>query len=81
MVCILFKIVLFNLKNVSIGLNCSKFEKTAILRDFQHFPNLKFSIIVKETYPIVLIFSGFHPGIHCNKKISQSRDNFTNEKP
>ena len=43
--------------------------------------NLKFSIIVEETYPIVLIFSGFHPGIHCNKKISQSRDNFANEKP
>ena len=78
---ILFKIVLFNLKNVSSGLKCSKFEKNAIFRDFQHFPNLKFSIIVEETYPIVLIFSGFHPGIHCNKKISQSQDNFANEKP
>ena len=61
---ILFKILLFNLKIISGGLKCSKFEKTAVLRDFQHFPNLNFSIIVKETYPIILIFSGFHPGIH-----------------
>ena len=46
-------------------------KKTAVLRDFQLFPNLKISIIVNQTYPIVLIFTGFHPGIHCNKKISQ----------
>ena len=56
---ILCQIVLFNFFLISSGLKCSKFEKTAVLRDFQHFPNLKFSIIVKETYPIVLTFIAF----------------------